>query len=189
MKIDKKHSKETSDIYIGTAYISPSQNSDADESLETFFREALSFREKGTVVIQGDFNAHTGMLPDFIARDKSDDGLKLENYDPPLIRNSEDNKTCKRGNELLDLCKSFDFLIANGRKIGDIFGRVTSIQWNGTSVVDYVLTPASTLDKIQYLKVGKFIPWLSDHCPISFRISSNNPLNLNVDMWDRRGIG
>ena len=100
--------------------------------------------------------------------------MQIQNYNAPLTRNSEDKKTCKRGQELLDFCKSFDFLIANGRKTGDIFGKFTSIQWNGSSVVDYILTPRSNSDKIASVKIGKFLPWLSDHCHISYNISVQN---------------
>ena len=46
-----------------------------------------------------------------------------------------------------------DYLIMNGRTIGDLFGKCTSHQWNGSSVVDYFLTPNN-------------FAWLSDHCPI-----------------------
>ncbi len=57
--------------------------------------------------IQGDFNAHTGSIPDYIASDKYDDILGIKNNKPPLIRNSEDNKILnKRGKNLIDFCKA-----------------------------------------------------------------------------------
>ena len=70
------------------------------------------------------------------------------------------------------MCKSLGLLILNGRKIGDIFGAYTSFQWNGNSVVDYVLTSHSLYHSINYFKVGKFIPWLSDHCALRYRLDS-----------------
>ena len=42
--------------------------------------DALSFREKGTIIIQGDFNCRTGNQSDFIAQDKSDDLFHILNY-------------------------------------------------------------------------------------------------------------
>jgi hypothetical protein len=58
----------------------------------------------------------------------------------------------------------------NGRKKGDIFGRYTCHNWNGSSVVDYFLTPLSFVDRVSYFSVGDFIPWLSDHCIIKAKI-------------------
>ena len=59
-------------------------------------------------------------------------------------RNSEDNvPSDHRGKELLEMCKSLGLLILNGRKVGDLFGKYTSFQWNGSSVVDYVLASNS----------------------------------------------
>ena len=40
----------------------------------------------------------------------------------------------QRGRELLDLCKVNDMIISNGRKIGDLFGKYTSHQWNGSAL-------------------------------------------------------
>ena len=89
----------------------------------------------------------------------------------PLLRNSEVRKPLnKSGSCLLDLCKSHDFLIVNGRKAGDIFGKYTSFQWNGCRVVDYLLATSVDFDKITKFKVGEFYPWLSDHCPIYYSI-------------------
>ena len=38
-----------------------------------------------------------------------------------------------------------DFRITNGRKLGKIFGKFSSMQWNGGAVVDYIITQASNL--------------------------------------------
>ena len=54
----------------------------------------------------------------------------------------------------------------NGRTIGDLFGKCTSHQWNGSSVVDYFLTPNNFAKKIENFNVDEYMPWLSDHCPI-----------------------
>ena len=90
-----------------------------------------------------------------------------------MARNSEDKKTLNhRGLCLLDLCKSRDFLIANGRVTGDVFGKYTSFQWNGSCVVDYLISMSSILEqKIMKFHVGDFYPWLSDHCPLFYTIS------------------
>ena len=64
------------------------------------------------------------------------------------------------------MCKLNDFLILNGRNVGDLSGRFTSHQWNGSAVVDYFLSQNDFVKNISKLAIGKFIPWLSDHCPL-----------------------
>ena len=105
---------------------------------------------KGHVIMQGDFNARTANIPDFIKKDKMDDIFHIENQEEPLLRNSEDKKTCERGLSMLDLCRSLDYLILNGRNTGDIFGKYTSFQWKGSSVVDYALSSRDLFDKITF---------------------------------------
>ena len=180
VKLCKEETGETKDIYIGTCYISPpnrnKQANVSDEnhlSLECFFKEAKSLNKKGEVIMQGDINARTGNEPDFISKDKFDDLFGIENNEINPPRNSEDRKVCDRGTLLLDLCKSSNFRIANGRKPGDLFGKFTSMQWNGSALVDYILTPASNFSRIVKLKVGKFYPCLSDHCPLEYNIKLN----------------
>ena len=58
----------------------------------------------------------------------------------------------------------------NGRKTGDIFGKITSFQWNGQGVVDYVISSRELYSHITYLKVGEYSPWVSDHCPLFFKL-------------------
>ena len=58
----------------------------------------------------------------------------------------------------------------NGRKPGDIFGNFTSMQWNGSAAVDYVITPALDSHRIVELFVGDFSPCLSDHCPVKYKL-------------------
>ena len=100
----------------------------------------------------------------------------ISNQEKPLPRNSEDRKTFPRGDSLLNLCKSLDFLIVNGRKSGDIFGKFTSSQWNDSSVVDYVITSMASFDRISSMEVNNFYPWLSDHCALKYSLSLNKEI-------------
>ena len=85
----------------------------------------------------------------------------------PLSRNSEDTKLInKRGKEFLDICRVNNLTIANGRTLGDFFGKFTCHQKKGSSVVDYLITPWKNLDNILEFKVGDINSILSDHCPI-----------------------
>ena len=49
----------------------------------------------------------------------------------------------------------------------------TCFQYNGSSVVDYVIGSKSALRKVQYLIVNSLMPHLSDHCHLSFAIKAN----------------
>ena len=122
-------------------------------------------------------NARTSNNSDYIENDKFDEAFGIENNEKLPSRNSEDPQSCPRGSCLLDMCKSMDYLILNGRKTGDIFGKFTSFQWNGNSVVDYVITQASFFDNISTLQVGQFIPWLSDHCNLTYKLSFKHDMN------------
>ena len=94
------------------------------------------FREKGTVLVQGDLNARTGIETDFVESDKYDDCLGICNFCDHGSRNSEDKTVNKRGRDSLDLCKMNDLLITNGRSVGDLFGKCTSHQWSGSALND-----------------------------------------------------
>ena len=91
--------------------------------------------------------------------------------DDPNLRNSEDKVTNARGKELIDLCKFNKLVVMNGRKNGDIFGKFTCHNWNGSSVVDYFLSSISYIDRICSFVVGDYIPWLFSN---SLRLTENN---------------
>ena len=81
-----------------------------------------------------------------------------------------------RGKDLLDMCKSLDLIISNGRKSGDLFGHYTCFRWNGNSVVDYLVTSSSVFKKVSTFEVADFFPWLSDHSPLYFTIEVHSPV-------------
>ena len=83
-------------------------------------------------------------------------------------RNSVDtSKTDIRGEELLELCEAL-----NGRKNGDPFGEITSYQWKGKAVDDYVISSLELFDSITYFKMGDYSPFISDHCPRFYEMHS-----------------
>ena len=159
------------DIYIGTYYVSPTNSKYKNNSRTIDFfteinDEITFFKRKEVVLVQGDLNARVGQENDFIVHDKFDQELGVKNFENQRMRNSQDKIINTRGKELLDVCKLNDFLIMNGRKVGDIFGNLTSHQWNGSSAVDYFIAPNTFAQNILNFSVGKYIPWISDHCPI-----------------------
>ena len=99
--------------------------------------------KNGDIIIQGALNGRTGEDLDFIEADKFETDLDIDdlNKDNQILRNSEDKVKNQRGEQCLDLCKLNDLLILNGRLTGDIFGKLTCHNWNGSSVVDYCIVP------------------------------------------------
>ena len=89
----------------------------------------------------GDFNSRTGKYSDcvsqdgnaMIANDQSQFSFGLTR------RNSFDNELNNHGKRLLEICKSADLRILNGRVSGDSLGRATFHGKTGVSVVDYVI--------------------------------------------------
>ena len=174
------------DIYLGTYYVSPRYSSAGDiDFLNTLNKEISQFSSKGKVFVQGDLNARTSTDPDFVQVGKHPDSYEEEMDeheidDDPNLRNSEDRILNVRGKELLDLCKLNKLIITNGRKSGDPFGKFTCHKWNGSSVVDYLLSPISSFDSVTSFIVGDFIPWLSDHCIIKSKIKFRSKYPKNV---------
>ena len=192
VKISGK-SKGCNDIYLGTVYLSPENKKNKDKLKDciSILREDIElFSKRGSIFLFGDFNARTNIAndfmlgPDLLYDDEDEDVIQYSdlNLDVPYqqldrvdteklpenrSRNSQDQApTSKRGKELISLCKDFELSILNGRKLGDIFGKITCFRSNGCSVVDYAICSSDLLDIIPSFSVGLHRPWLSDHCPI-----------------------
>ncbi len=171
-------SSPTETIHLGFYYCSPETTKSELNFLETVGSEIGQLLTSNTYIF-GDFNARTKDKCENITHDKYDDILGIENsmIDTPPPRNSEDMKTInKRGKDFLDLCRINDLCIANGRTIGDIFGKYTCHQKRGSSVVDYLISSHVALKKVASFTVGEYKPNLSDHCSIAAAIQIETPL-------------
>ena len=174
VKMIKEKSGESKDIFIGTCYLNPSRCHSTDQKISKLSEDIVCLQGEGEVIINGDFNARTGGLEDTISPDKSDILFDISFATPPPKRNSRDIEIDQRGRDLVELCKSLDLRIVNGRKTGDLFGDYTCIKYNGNSLVDYLVTSSSTFENISSFNVGDFLPWLSDHCPVFFTLEVQN---------------
>ncbi len=182
----KEKTGEERDIYVGTCYLNPSKSVTTDRKMTKLMEDIIYFQQRGEVAILGDLNAKTGSLEDTISPDKSDELFELVLAEPPPKRNSQDNSVNPRGNDLLDMCKSLDLNIVNGRKTGDLFGNYTCFKWNGNSVVDYLVASPSVFKNVSTFEVGEFLPWLSDHCPLYFTIELCGVIQRDTQ---GRGVG
>ena len=82
---------------------------------------------------------------------------------------------------LIELCTENNLRILNGRTIGDWSGKKTCFQYNGSSLVDYVIAYQELIKNVQYLKTHHLKPHLSDHCQLSYSMNVNrNFINTNL---------
>ena len=195
IKFGKRSEVLTNDVYLGTIYYSPNRSEIRNcEKISKLAEEITNFNKKGgEVILQGDFNARTSNRTDTVEPDKFDpvNPIMEKNLIPINSRNSKDSKLDSRGRELLDLCKSLDLNIVNGRKTGDIFGDFTSFQWNGNALVDYLITSKNLFTSILSMNVGNFMPWISDHCALHFKLQSDietpKTIKHNSDLYTQPG--
>ena len=173
LKLKKDLSGEENDIYIGTYYISPSKGKDYLDKNQNLSEDIMYF-QRGQVIINGEFKSKTSNEIDYIIPDKYDHCFVTNYTENMRKRNSQDKSIDERGKAILEMCRGLDLTIINGRRTGDIFGKFTCFQWNGNSVVDYVITSGQISQKIPNFWVGEFIPWLLDHCPLNFSLELKN---------------
>ena len=172
-KLDKTYFDLQSDIYLATIYLSPEKyekqkNKNYIEQLEN---EIVKFSELGDIMLQGDLNARCGHLQDqlFTGKDNFiDQALTAPGHVDIPPRNSEDEKAEGRGKELIESCISNGLAIINGRKLGDRKGQKTCFQYNGSSLIDYVICSNNIFKDINYLKPADLLPHLSNHCHVSY---------------------
>ena len=136
--------------------------------------------------MQGDFNARTGNLQDLVEHskffeDENDITSVNTNSNFEYTRNTEDCVVNSRGRDLIDLCHTSELYIANGRVLGDCKGKNTCFQWNGCTLVDYLIVSNTIYNSLNYFQIGELIPWISDHCPLTYSLSLVNGVTLETD--------
>ena len=176
VKIKKDLTGLDRELFLGTLYFSPSGKKEcAQKKYQALAEDISKFQPKGYIILQGDFNAHTNNCQDYIEIDENSEELDGESSPNSQPGNSEDkSKIDFRGEELIELCKSFNLNILNGRTSGDIFGKITSFHWNGKAVVDYFIASNELHPSFTSMRVGNYNPFLSDHCPLSCVIKANS---------------
>ena len=181
LKLKKEDFSLAKDLVLTFAYCSPANSSytqrtqlDIFEDLEQKFGV---FGNDVDHVSLGDFNARTGVKNDFIEHEDNTDIPIVDDYQTDSVatypRGNMDKVTNTYGDMLLALCKSVPLRICNGRKLGDILGAFTCYKWNGMSTVDYCMVSPNIYYKIRSFQVNEFLPTLSDHCSISFKLETN----------------
>ena len=175
-KILKEYLGYPEDLYLCVVYIPPECSTREKREKKDHFKilkDTISKINGRNIVLMGDFNARTLTFEDTLLKEKNDDCLPVEFYSKVASKRSNQDLTGnKYGQKLTDFCISSGMYIANGRTLGDLQGKITCYQTNGSSTVDY-----SIVSENMHRNVGKFQvmdPSISDHCPISMEIKSTH---------------
>ena len=119
------------------------------------------------ICLVGDFNSRTGNLADFIedeefSRNKTEynDEDGDDNFRCTLpVRCNTDTSVNKNGTNLLELCKTSDLCIVNGRIGDDVFGKCT---FADSSTIDYCLISRESFELVENFQVDNFDNTISD---------------------------
>ena len=170
-------------IYTCGLYIPPCNlpyfNVELFEELENDI-EIFSFQ--ASILLMGDLKARTGKFSDSVCKEGNNVITKDQSEFSlcPTQRNSFDNELNSQGKRLLEICKSADLRILNGRVRGDSLGRVTFHvkNWVSTCVVDYAVCDQDLLSHVANFVVKDPLH-LSDHSPITTWLNINKKTSYN----------
>ena len=162
-----------SDIYIANVYVVPEHSTNVtNDAFGMLQCELANLPSNYKVLMCGDLNAATNIVADFLDQDIQETdidwlenvGADIENDQTHAVykylnergllgRSSMDTrKIDKHGRDLLDLCKSTNMVILNGRiGLDKGIGHFTRIDTTGCSVVDYLLPSICMIDEVNIL--------------------------------------
>lgn len=186
------------DIMIAAIYIPPDDSSHqlSVDPYHLLTLDVNDFMENNDVIICGDFNAYTNTTSDYTETTDGSNGPlnelcegNSENnrafkylYNNGIVkRYSKDKKTLNHyGHLLIELCKTTELIICNGR-IGDDrgIGEFTRVENNAKSVIDYLISSPNLIADITQFRVGKKVPE-SDHLPLEFSLKSGTKHISNI---------
>ena len=174
-KISNEYTKTAKDIYVCGTYIPPyNSNYFHPDLFEEFENDIEKFSSLGPILIMGDFNSRTGKYSDNVCQEGNTiiTNDQSEFSSCAIQRNSFDNELNNHGKKLLEICRSADLKILNGRISGDSLGRPTFHGKSGVSVIDYAIC-----DQDLFRYITNFIvrepSSLSDHSPITTWLNIN----------------
>ena len=131
------------------------------------FVMSMNNNDMGEIFLAGDLNARTRNLnncttdnEEFSARSAA----RVSSHPAESLRASKDNTLNARGKHLLDFLACTNLSLLNGNTLGDIFGEFTSVNYNGSAVVDYMAASPGVFKQVQCFQVLNLTRF-SDHKP------------------------
>ena len=186
LKIDRKILGIGSDLYVCAVYIPPEKSTywynKSNDPFSLLEMDVNNFQSKGIVIMLGDFNARTKTISDHISDFSEGDNIEeiVRNRDSNILdnlgrvgRNNMDVSLNSYGKSLISLCQTLNMRILNGRTPGDSRGKYTCHQYNGHSVVDYIICSEDIISSIPFMDISD-PNHISDHSYISCNIGLGN---------------
>ena len=170
------------DLYLGFVYFPPDYSTREKKSNEDHFKnllEAVGKLKSDNVILMGDFNARTKNLDDTLSNEKHDE-LPVQDFFSSIEskRSNQDNFVNIYGKKLIEYCIATLSYIANGRTLGDLEGKYTCHEWNGSSTVDYAVIKEKMKQFVRRFEVGEPSTG-SDHCPILLELLAKQDHEIN----------
>jgi len=137
----------------GSRYFSP----DAFGEMNDFLDSLIQRYPSTDLLVLGDMNARIGTEQEIFSY-FDHQGARTN------ARKSKDSVFNNDGQELLELCESFNLEILNGNQGQDIEGELTFISNNGGSVIDYALLSRERINNLLDFSIE--IRAESDHLPV-----------------------
>ena len=169
------------DLQVWFVYAPPANSPYARNRGSTISKleELLASNATSQHLILGDLNGRTAREDDFISETYDTHSpthhVRLNALDaPPPRRNMDSHPPDEHGKLIINLCKTFQIRILNGRSPGDRWGNPTRYPINQAekpSTIDYGICSHSLFPLVRSFYVLPFTS-LSDHCCISVGLST-----------------
>ena len=187
IKLDKNVFCMQYDIYLCSTYIAP-EKSVVHNMLDfnVFDRmesDILYYNTMGKVFLFGDLNSRIGNKLDYVDNDGPLPECDFLDTDYRIPRVTSDRGTNKYGDLLIDLCKSVNMRIVNGRFGTDKkLGKITCFTHNGESTVDYLITERENFSLLSEIRIYDF-NMFSNHASLLFNFKINSICNTQPEEY------
>ena len=141
-------------------------------------------KKENCILLVGDMNGRSARIQDFI---DTSGNKHIDDIPPTLMnnkRNNIDSQTNSHGLKLINLCKTCNLRIINGRKIGDFFGKPAYFSSEGScNTINYSIISENFFHQIPSFIV-KPQSLINDHCQIVSWLKTPIDVKLKCKQFD-----
>ena len=153
-KLSRNYFGLNEDLYLCVVYIPPeSSTREKKINMDHFshLKDITKTIHSESIILMGDFNARTSNLEDVFRGDNEEEYMDQIDFFSKIDtrRTNQDITINKYGRLLTEYCIATRSYIANGRTVGDLQGKLTCHETNGSSTVDYAVISEGLKNYIQ----------------------------------------